>query len=1032
MSGFFVTGGTMKPDALSYIEREADDELYRKALAGEYCNVLAPRQLGKSSLMARTAARFRAEGIACVTVDLQGKGDVNPPPEQWYYGFVTQIAAGLRLRSGLAMWWKQQKNLMPAQRVTDFLAEIVLKQIIGRVVVFVDEVDWIIRLPFSDEFFAAIRSCFNRRATDPRFGRLTFVLLGTAAPAQLIKDPTRTPFNIGRSIELSDFTPQTARPLATQLGDEGERLLTRILYWTDGHPYLTQILCAKVSECDHRVGMPEGIVDAAVQENLLSVGSREGENNLKFVADRLSNGGQDRRRVLHSYRDILLGKNIKNIPISPIHAALRLSGVVKPDNKGFLRVRNLIYREVFSDAWVHEKMPSDSARKIWVAMVLVASGAAIFSLWYFVMFPVPLVRVLETAGNDIQVVYDAYDALNKPFHRAKAHDLLAQFWERRGDRDRSLLVRASIGETAKVDGLIGTDYPLLRRTFRQLNPVFAVVFSSDGKLVGTGSGDNTARVFNMTSGREISRFVHQGAVRAIAFSTDGKHFATTSDDQTARVFELSDNREISHFALRGGVRAVAFSPNGMLLATAFSGGAAQVFEVRTGREVWRLRLQQSVDAIALSPDGRFVASDAGDHTTRVFEVLTGREIFDRTHEGDVKAVAFSPDGKMIASAEDRAVRVIEIETGREVSYLLHQDEVYAASFSPNGRLLATASEDRTARVFEVSTSREICRLSHEGRVLSVAFSPGGNLVATGSADGTTRVFEAAADRQFSRLVHEGQVGSVAFSPDRKLMLTVTDSVKARILEVENNHEVMQFKDKDGIFEASFSPDGKLVATASRSCARVIEVATGREVSKFALGNPVDAVAFNSDGKLVAAGTFDGSVQIFDQVTSKQLLGLNMGRSVSAIAFSPDGTLLALSSIGHELVFLETATGNERSHLARINRPERGIAFSLDGTLLVTESGDWLRLYQRDGTLWYPVANRHIPVLWPNTVRFVQSDANCRRCVEVVRDVPENLLKLDRINFDEYPPVAPQDPRSLVEQWSPRLGLTIDSRGHITP
>src|SRR5207253_10014547 len=83
-----------------------------------------------------------------------------------------------------------------------------------RVVVFVDEIDAVRSLPFpADEFFAAIRECYNRRAQDPAFQRLTFCLLGVATPADLISDTRMSPFNVGRRIELRDFTAAEAAPL---------------------------------------------------------------------------------------------------------------------------------------------------------------------------------------------------------------------------------------------------------------------------------------------------------------------------------------------------------------------------------------------------------------------------------------------------------------------------------------------------------------------------------------------------------------------------------------------------------------------------------------------------------------------------------------------------------------------------------------------------------------------------------------------------------------------------------------------------
>src|SRR5947207_15736067 len=103
-SGFYVVGGTMRTDAQSYVVRDADEELYQGLIANEFCHVLTSRQMGKSSLMLRTAARLRKAGIAVAALDLTGIG-TNLTPEQWYSGLIVQMGDRLNLETKLLEFW---------------------------------------------------------------------------------------------------------------------------------------------------------------------------------------------------------------------------------------------------------------------------------------------------------------------------------------------------------------------------------------------------------------------------------------------------------------------------------------------------------------------------------------------------------------------------------------------------------------------------------------------------------------------------------------------------------------------------------------------------------------------------------------------------------------------------------------------------------------------------------------------------------------------------------------------------------------
>src|SRR5438477_7824241 len=217
LNSFYVTGGTLRLDAPSYVERQADRDLFDSLQDGEFCYVLTSRQMGKSSLMVRTANKLRSEGIHVIALDLSAIGQ-NLTPSQWYNGLLTSMGDQLGLEDELEEFWVANERLSPVQRWFASIRKIVLARRPGAVVIFLDEIDSVRSLPFStDEFFAAIRECYNRRVEDPELTRLSFCLLGVATPSDLIRDTLTTPFNIGQRVELSDFTEEEAAPLAAGL-----------------------------------------------------------------------------------------------------------------------------------------------------------------------------------------------------------------------------------------------------------------------------------------------------------------------------------------------------------------------------------------------------------------------------------------------------------------------------------------------------------------------------------------------------------------------------------------------------------------------------------------------------------------------------------------------------------------------------------------------------------------------------------------------------------------------------------------------
>ncbi len=370
-SQFFTVGGTLSLDA-AYVVRPTDELLLRATLSGEYCNILTPRQTGKSSLMVRTADRLQGKGARTAVIDLTDIG-TELDADEWYLGLITRLKQQLGLAIDERAWWDAHTQQSAVQRFSDFLRDILLEEIAAPVVVFVDEMDSTLGLPFTDDFFAAIRAAYNARASDPVYKRLSFVLLGVARPADLVKDRSRTPYNIGLSIDLKDFSLEEARALLPGLEtvspQQAEAIMGRVLHWTGGHPYLTQKVCAEIVAAEDGQWTNERI-DQLVKQLFLSDKARK-ESNLQYVRDRVHES-PDREKLLRTYRKILSGKPVEDEERDPVKSQLKLAGLLKVTPQGTLVVRNRIYQEVFNSQWIKETMPKITPTRIAIVATIVA------------------------------------------------------------------------------------------------------------------------------------------------------------------------------------------------------------------------------------------------------------------------------------------------------------------------------------------------------------------------------------------------------------------------------------------------------------------------------------------------------------------------------------------------------------------------------------------------------------------------------------------------------------------------------------
>lgn len=282
---------------------------------------------------------------------------------------------------------------------------------------------------------------------------------------------------------------------------------------------------------------------------------------------------------------------------------------------------------------------------------------------------------------------------------------------------------------------------------QSLAAVGTVVFSPDGKMVGTGSRDTTVKILEIPTGKVVNTLPGDDSpIWSVAFNSDGTQLVAGTYDWRVIVWNLETGEPFRVFEHRAPIWSVAISPDNQIVASASGDRTVKIWDLETGYLVFNFPDHSDIIyAIAISSDGKILVSGSADKTIKIEDLNTGDLLNTLTgHTGVIRSIGITPDGKKIVSGSyDQTVKIWDLTTGKLIKTLSgHSAEVVSIDISSDGRYIASGGKDNSIKIWDLQTGELLNTLTgHTDEIYTVSFSPDGNSIVSGSKDRTIKLWQ---------------------------------------------------------------------------------------------------------------------------------------------------------------------------------------------------------------------------------------------------------------------------------------------------